>query len=86
MANFHKMLFEHKVIEALELLASLGATFVEIEQIAGESSATEIANQIAVPGAPVGGGLTAGKQVRQSGEILYSVRLNPLEQPTFPQV
>lgn len=47
MADFHRVVFEHKFCEAIELLMSLGATSIRVEHVSGWSK--EFSARISVP-------------------------------------
>src|SRR4051794_40240961 len=49
LASFHRVLFEQKVIEAMELLAGLGATSIQLEQTAGSKATEELVASLGVP-------------------------------------
>jgi hypothetical protein len=85
-ASFHRALFEQKVIEAMELLAGLGATSIKIRQVAGTEASASIAASLGVPvqGAKVDVGSEIGKRRSESGEILASATLAPTQAPRVP--
>jgi hypothetical protein len=86
LALFHRVLFEQKVAEAVALLAALGATRIEVQQIVGTSQAASLATSLGLPvnvvsadvGIQVGGG-----QASQSG-ALVSATLSPQEPAHVP--
>jgi len=86
-ASFHRALFEQKVIEAMELLAGLGATSIKIRQVAGTEASASIAASLGVPlqGATVDMGSEIGKRRSESGEILASATLAPTHAPRVPE-
>jgi hypothetical protein len=85
-ASFHRALFEQKVIEAMELLAGLGATSIKVRQVAGTEASASIAASMGVPvqGATVEVGAEVGQHRSQSGEILASATLAPTHVPRVP--
>lgn len=86
-ASFHRALFEQKAIEAMELLAGLGATSIKIRQVAGTATSASIAASLGVPihGAAVDVGSDVGKESSQSSEILLSATLVPTRAPHVPE-
>jgi hypothetical protein len=85
-ASFHRALFEQKAIEAMELLAGLGATSIKIRQVAGTATSASIAASLGVPiqGVTVDVGSDVGKQASQNSEILLSATLAPTQAPRVP--
>lgn len=85
-ASFHRVLFEQKAIEAMELLAGLGATSIKLRQVAGTEASASIATSLGVPvqGAKVEVGSEFGHQGSRRGEILASATLAPRHAPRVP--
>lgn len=81
-AAFHRALFEQKVIEAMELLAGLGATSIKIRQVAGTEASASIAASLGVP--VQGATVDVGRRRSESGEILASATLAPTQAPRVP--
>jgi hypothetical protein len=83
MADFHRVVFEHKFCEAVELLMSLGATGIRVEHVAGWSK--EFSARISVPLGDVGetsaGELSVKKATSQS--LLYEANLAGVD-PSLP--
>jgi hypothetical protein len=84
MADFHRMTFEHKFSEAVELLMALGATEISVHHVSGWSR--EFSGRI---NAPLGtSGLQAGIDVETSNEkgseLLFKATLIGTDAPTIP--
>lgn len=83
MADFHRVVFEHKFCEAIELLMSLGATSIRVEHIRGWSK--EFSARISVPLGDVDEPTTgeAGAERGTSQSLLYEANLAGVE-PSLP--
>lgn len=83
-ADFHRVAFEHKVAEAMELLMSLGATRVTVRHVKGWSR--EFAASLSVPLAPAGDAVSAGAKVtaNEGRVILFEARLKGTTAPRLP--
>ncbi|MEP1767203.1 MAG: hypothetical protein ABJJ53_11270 [Sulfitobacter sp.] len=83
MADFHRVVFEHKFCEAIELLMSLGATSIRVEHISGWSK--EFSARISVPLADADDASTgeAGAKRGVSQSLLYEANLAGVE-PSLP--
>lgn len=84
-ADFHRVVFEHKFAEAVRLLMSLGATSLEVEHISGWSR--DFSANLTVPLASGTAGLNAkAESTATSGRsILFSASLNGNVTPTVPE-
>jgi hypothetical protein len=92
MADFHRVLFEHKVAEAMHLLVELGATDVEIEHVSGWTSIAEVGINVAgTVNTATGDNVTAetnlklGRSKGQSGRVIYKMILRPHDEPKIPK-
>lgn len=83
MADFHRVVFEHKFCEAIELLMSLGATTIRVEHISGWSK--DFSARITMPIADVDQPSTAETGVNKAAtqNLLYEATLAGVE-PTLP--
>lgn len=86
LASFHKVLFEQKVIEAMELLAALGATSLAVSQAVGTESSAKLAASVGVPvqGAAVNVGIDGGRRQADQGSVLISATFLPRRPPYQP--
>ncbi len=85
-ANFHRVLFERKVAEALRLLRSLGATTISIEYLEGfrRAGAVEF-SPIAVPGVDASIGASAESSRNNSASAKFTMSLAPTMSPHIPE-
>ena len=85
MAGFHRLLFEHKVVEALRLIGSLGATEVQVEHISGWTSTSGITGGVSLPvGAEVQIHTTAGRTSERGSHVMFTMALSPGRAPHIP--
>jgi hypothetical protein len=84
--HFHRRIFEQKVIEALELLAALGSTTIEIRQLSGTEVSKDVAAALPLAGL-VGGdvSLSSTSKSGRDSEVLYQATLRPRGRPHVPQ-
>lgn len=82
MASFHRMAFEHKFSEAIDLLMSLGANRIKVEHVRGWSH--EFCGELA--GSTSTGSLTATahNSSKTSSSILYEATLDGHTNPSIP--
>jgi hypothetical protein len=83
MAAFHRVLFEQKVVEAVELLAALGAKEIQVRQVMGSEASKDVAASVLLPGVVNVGG-AAGQVTKHAGEVLYNLSLDPAGPPHVP--
>lgn len=83
-ADFHRVTFEHKFSEAIDLLMSLGATKIKVEHIRGW--AKDFSAKISVPLPEPTAKASAQAQSRESSgsKLLYSATLTGSSTPTIP--
>jgi hypothetical protein len=83
-AEFHRVTFEHKFAEAIELLMNLGATRIRVEHVTGWSK--EFSSRLAVPlpssGVTVGG--NGGTSSASGTSLLYMATLDGTSCPRIP--
>lgn len=78
-ASYHHFVFEHKTREAIRLLASLGATAIEVDHERGWSG--KFAANLSLPLKPTGS--VAGSKASR-GRILFSANLDGRRSPAVP--
>ncbi len=83
-AEFHRITFEHKFCEAINLLMSLGATRITVEHISGWSK--DFSSRISVPLSEVGvsAGAEAGFDSQSTSQLLYEATLVGTHDPKVP--
>jgi len=84
-SQFHQYLFQHKHLEAVRLLKSLGADSIEVRHDAGWSQ-----EQLGKLNTPVGttgvnAGVKAGTKRKSSLAVFYSAKLNPPKTRSIPK-
>ncbi len=83
-ADFHRVTFEHKFAEAIDLLMHLGATKIRVEHVTGWSK--EFSSHLSIPlgqgGETVGGEASASKT--SGSRILYQATLDGTSKPEVP--
>jgi len=82
-SEFHRLLFEHKFSEALEMLMSLGATEVEVYRVKGWSSEFSLNLNIAISDWKPG--IEAGKDKKASAKLLFKATLKSKKKPKLPK-
>ena len=85
LAEFHQHLFQHKHLEAVELLKSLGAKSIEVSHEAGWSQ-----DQVGKLSTPVGAtGVTAGTKLatkrKSSAASFFAAKFNPPKVRSVPK-
>jgi hypothetical protein len=84
-ADFHRLLFEHKVAEALRLIRSLGATSIEVSSVEGWDQSLGINIGANVPAAEsVDVGVSASRTSAKGRVVLSTMKLSPTQAPTLP--
>lgn len=81
-ASFHRMVFEHKFAEAVELLMSLGASHIEVEHVHGWSR--EFSATMATPIASGCLDASASSNSAQTSSILFKADFTNTTQPRLP--
>ncbi|HJV25882.1 MAG TPA: hypothetical protein VJ673_09345 [Aromatoleum sp.] len=81
-ATFHRLAFEHKFSEAIELLMSLGATEIRVEHVRGWSR--EFAAHLSVPMPEMTTGIDASGKQASASSLLYEAHLRGSAQPRLP--
>jgi hypothetical protein len=84
MADFHRVTFEHKFCEAVELLMSLGAKKMRVEHVTGWSKdfSARLSVPLGTPSEKVT--LEAGKHSATRSGLLYEASLLGTDEPTVP--
>lgn len=75
-AQFHRLTFEHKFSEAVILLMSLGATYIEVQHVTGWSKEFSSKMDISIPQADIEGGANASSRKSSGSEILFTANFN----------
>ena len=73
MADFHRVTFEHKFSEAIEVLMSLGATWIKVEHVQGWSN--EFSSRISIPLADASVSAKGGTKTSSGRKLLYEANL-----------
>jgi hypothetical protein len=82
-ADFHRITFEHKFSEAVDLLMHLGATVIRVEHVQGWSQ--NFSTKLSIPLSPTEPiGATAGHTQSSASQILYEANLKGSEAPRCP--
>jgi hypothetical protein len=84
MADFHRVTFEHKFCEAVDLLMNLGATKMRVEHVAGWSK--EFSARISVPlgTSSETGAIETSKKASSRTNLLYEATLTGTDTPKVP--
>lgn len=82
-ASFHRLAFEHKFSEAIDLLMHLGATEIKVEHVQGWSR--EFAAKIAAPLPGVDAGIHASSTQASASSLLYEAHLRGSADPSLPE-
>ncbi len=83
MADFHRVTFEHKFSEAINLLMHLGATSIRVEHLRG--SAREFASRLSAPMGDTDVSGEVGATRQSSAQFLYEATLSGTDEPTLPE-
>ena len=83
-ADFHRVTFQHKFSEAIDLLMHLGATSIRVEHVRGWSK--EFSTLLSVPLGQAGtvGTGEARAAGRSDSHLLYEATLSGASEPTLP--
>ena len=83
-SDFHRVVFEHKLSEAIELLMSLGAVEIQVEHVRGWSK--EFSANLSVPLGNVGGiaGGDISAKSKGGSNILYKANLSGTHSARLP--
>ena len=84
-AEFHRVTFEHKFSEAIDLLMSLGATKVRVEHVTGWSK--EFSSRLSVPLGDIGSSVDvhADSSRSEGTTLLYEATLDGTTDPKVPE-
>jgi len=83
MASFHRMAFEHKFAEAIDLLMHLGATEVKVEHVRGWSR--EFASKISSVASGVNLDASAGTTKQDNASLLFEANFSGSNVPALPE-
>ena len=81
-ASFHRLVFEHKVAEAVTILMSLGATEILVEHVQGWSR--EFTATLQVPLGKAGVNVSGSGQNARNSSLLYEAHLRGTANPHLP--
>lgn len=81
-ASFHRMVFEHKFSEAVELLMSLGASHIEVEHVHGWSRDFSATMHAPIPSACLDASASSNSEQRSS--ILFKADFTNILPPSLP--
>jgi len=88
-AEFHRLTFETKFSEAIEILMALGATTLRVENITGWSKDFAVNLDVPIPiaGVPVGTQIGGGSGTGSSAasHLLYEAKLTGTDKPGLPE-
>ena len=82
-ASFHRMAFEHKFAEAINLLMSLGASKIKVSHLSGWSR--EFAARLSVPISIVDVNIEGSKSAQNNSSLLFEAVLNNNCIPKVPK-
>lgn len=84
-AQFHKYLFQHKYLEAVRLLRSLGAKSIEVHHEVGLTQ--ERVGKLSAPAGMTGitAGVKVGTKRKSSVAVFYSATFNPSKTRSVPK-
>lgn len=81
-ASFHRMVFEHKFAEAVELLMSLGASHIEVEHVHGWSR--EFSAKMSAPIASTTLNASTSANSSEASSILFKADFTSTKPPCLP--
>ncbi|MNB92771.1 hypothetical protein D3C81_571320 [compost metagenome] len=84
-AQFHRLTFEHKFSEAVILLMSLGASYIEVQHITGWSKEFSTKMDISIPQVNTGISGEASSAKKTSSEILFTANFNENSSASLPE-
>ncbi len=82
-ASFHRMAFEHKFAEALNLLMNLGATKIKVEHVRGWSSEFAASLSTTLPNSAISA--SAGSNSRLNSALLFESSLPENQSKSIPE-
>lgn len=74
-AQFHRFTFEHKISEAVRLLMSLGATYLEVQHVSGWKNEFSSIGDLTIFGKKIGVGGEGTASRSSDSEILFTAKL-----------
>ena len=84
-AEFHRITFQHKFCEAINILMSLGATRILVEHVSGWSK--DFSSRLSLPLSETGGSVEAetGFDSHATSKLLYEATLHGTQEPKLPE-
>jgi hypothetical protein len=83
-ADFHRVTFEHKFCEAIEILMHLGASKIRVEHVRGWSQ--EFSTRLSVPLGPTESlSAEGGRQQSKKEQLLYEATLTGTKEAILPE-
>lgn len=85
MSDFHRVMFEHKFSEAVNLLMSLGATNIRVEHVSGWSRdfSSRLSVPLSEPTSEISG--SAGRSSKDASTLLFQATLEGNNDPQIPE-
>ncbi len=84
LADFHMRVFEHKFIEAINLLIGLGATMVNVESVEGYTREDTRSINLSIPVGSIETGVQYDKDRSKLQQAIYTATLEPKEDIILP--
>ncbi|MCM0758116.1 hypothetical protein M7775_05940 [Sporomusa sphaeroides DSM 2875] len=84
-AQFHRIVFEHKFSEAIELLMSLGAKRIEVEHVSGWSKDFCAKLDVSIPYADIEAGASISANAKAASKLLFHANLSGNINPKLPE-
>ncbi len=84
LAEFHMRVFEHKFIEAINLLIGLGAVLVNVESVQGYTKEDMKSMSLSIPAASVETEIKYDKNRNKLQQAIYTAKLEPKEDIILP--
>lgn len=83
-ADFHRRVFEHKFLEAVELLMSLGAKTLHVEHKYGWNDTFAASISAPIPQAQANAEASVSRTEKVSRDLLYHAELDGHDEPSIP--
>ncbi|MEK3686767.1 hypothetical protein [Paenibacillus sp. FSL R10-2736] len=84
-AQFHRFTFEHKFSEAITLLMSLGASYIEVEHVTGWSKEFSTRLGISIPAAMTNLESEVSSNTKKDSQLLFTANLDPKLEAALPE-
>jgi len=85
MSEFHRVTFQHKFAEAVDMLMSLGAVELQVEHLAGWSKEFSASMEVGLPSADVSTKAHAGSKKAAADSLLFKAQLSGSDAPKLPK-